>query len=363
MFDQIFQVGDGGYRIPYPFSRLLEQLDLELAPSGSAGGLPAVLIPRGRSLQRDAARPDYYRFPRIVIALDRPGIRPRLVKNRLFLGFQEKAGTIEVISYNETAGRFEFQLVENYADGQIPRVRYANRTLCTSCHQNAAPIFARPLWRETNFDTGVAERIGEYRQRYHGIEVARGEADRIDFATDQANLLQAYQQVWQRGCPDRGCRAALFNAALQRRLAAVSPGDYQWLPVELELLASLRANWARLWPDGMPVASADIDDRIAADGDDRLAPELSPLAPRPALTHWSYRSAARRTIEGIGDQFLPERDLERLRRLNREQAIDKDQISAAVARLAKSAQPDLFAGQPIQGIALTRALMRELGYP
>jgi hypothetical protein len=34
-----------------------------------------------------------------------------LLRRRLFAGYQENAGIIEVISYNEAAGRFEFQVV------------------------------------------------------------------------------------------------------------------------------------------------------------------------------------------------------------------------------------------------------------
>ncbi len=38
-----------------------------------AGGLPPLkitLIPLGRSLQRDAGAPDFFRFPRVVAAAD-----------------------------------------------------------------------------------------------------------------------------------------------------------------------------------------------------------------------------------------------------------------------------------------------------
>ena len=67
------------------------------------------------------------------------------LKDRMFLGYQEKADILEVISYNEGAARFEFQVVTDYRAGGTPQVMYANRTLCVACHQNAA----RPLWVET----------------------------------------------------------------------------------------------------------------------------------------------------------------------------------------------------------------------
>ena len=64
-----------------------------------------------------------------------------LLRGRLFFGFVEDAREIEVISYNEAAGRFEFQLVRDYFEGGVPRITYAKRSLCTSCHQGEAPIF------------------------------------------------------------------------------------------------------------------------------------------------------------------------------------------------------------------------------
>ena len=53
-----------------------------------------------------------------------------VLKDRLFLGYQPQAEAIEVISYNEMAGRFEFQVVENYSESGVPKVYYANRPTC-----------------------------------------------------------------------------------------------------------------------------------------------------------------------------------------------------------------------------------------
>ena len=73
-----------------------------------------------------------------------------LVKDRLYLGYQERAGLIEVISYNEAAARFEFQLVRDYRPQGKPEAVYASRAVCTACHQNHGPIFSRQQWDETN---------------------------------------------------------------------------------------------------------------------------------------------------------------------------------------------------------------------
>ena len=74
----------------------------------------------GRSLQRNAASPDFFKFPRAVVVAEAtpvsiPGKPLIVLKDRLFLGYQPQAEAIEVISYNEMAGRFEFQVVENYS--------------------------------------------------------------------------------------------------------------------------------------------------------------------------------------------------------------------------------------------------------
>ncbi len=143
------------YRVPYPFAALSDAIARH-AP------VRQLLVPLGRALQRHAAAPDFFRHPRIVLAVVREGGSAGMrLKDRLYLGYQEKTESIEVISYNASAGRFEFQIVEDYAAGKTPRVVYANRSLCTVCHQNQGPIFSEPLWDETNANPDVAERLAE----------------------------------------------------------------------------------------------------------------------------------------------------------------------------------------------------------
>ena len=150
LFDEIL-VGESArdLHVPFPFPKLLAELN---ARAGCAADdepcYRAVLIPLGRSLQRTAAAPEFFRYPRMVIAFNGESKRSHknvfpLLKDRLYLGYQEKVNIIEVISYNEEAGRFEFQLVKNYRDNAKPQVFYANRSVCASCHQNQAPIFSR----------------------------------------------------------------------------------------------------------------------------------------------------------------------------------------------------------------------------
>ena len=327
LFDRLFsEPAAEGYRyeVPYPFEALVDRLESRLFTSGNLDEpLVAVLIPRGRSLQREAARPEYYRFPRIVMALDRESEQALLTKNRLFIGYQEISETLEIISYNESVGRFEYQVVSDYAADKTPVVRYARRQLCLSCHQNEATIYAKPLWRESNFNNAVADRIAEHQSTYHGIvaNAHKGNSGRFDQATDQASMMQTYQRVWREGCEigpvardNRACRAALFLAAVQEALASMPRPKYRSAMIEDKLIAPLQATWQRRWPRGLPVASADINDRDAPlNGDlDVLPPEFDPMTLRPPLAHWTYRAALARSVQGIGDQFLLAQDLVRL---------------------------------------------------
>lgn len=140
LFDELFKPG-GTYDLPYPFTRLsaaIEQRNGGVRPR-------AVLIPLGRSLQRLSADPDYFASPRVVLGVDAAGERAvSYLKDRLFIGYQPASASMEVISYNESAGRFEFQVVSNYTDARQPLVEYADRELCTSCHRATARSFPSP---------------------------------------------------------------------------------------------------------------------------------------------------------------------------------------------------------------------------
>ncbi len=170
----------------------------------------AVLIPLGRSLQRNSAAPEFFAYPRAVVAADAEpaGTGDLYLKDRLYLGYQEKANLLEVISYNEDAGRFEFQVVTDYRAGGTPRIAYANRTLCVACHQNAAPIFSRAVWDETNANPRVAALLASQRKDFHGIPVDRG--------VDVPNAIDDADAARQ---PVRGPPAALERRMRRQRRA------------------------------------------------------------------------------------------------------------------------------------------------
>ena len=142
-------------------------------------------------MQHSAGAPEFFRYPRAVLAMTaEPEARAGIyAKDRLFLGYQEKASIIEVISYNDAAGRFEFQLVKNYGPGKTPQVYYARREVCTVCHQNHAPLFPRQLWDETNGNPKVSRLFAQVSDTFYGIAASES-ADapyRIDNAVHRAN--------------------------------------------------------------------------------------------------------------------------------------------------------------------------------
>jgi len=294
LFDQLFADNRGGHAVPFPFENLLARIDAQLRRDPASPLPPAkrVLIPLGRSLQRTAAAPDYFDFPRVVVGVDSPPASGALLlKDRLYLGYQEKSAVLEVISYNEAAGRFEFQLVKNYRAGGRPQVFYANRNICYACHQNGAPIFSRALWDETNANPAIAARLTATGRRFYGIPPGRG-VDvpyAIDNAVRRANRFALTQRLWREGCGGREvgarCRAGLFAAAVRLRLA----GDRAPLPdaaFDANVARPLRTNGARMWPTGLLLGRSDLPNRNPLQG---LASWPDDAPARVALSHVAAR--------------------------------------------------------------------------
>ena len=309
-FDAVFsRITPAGviHEVPYPFPRLLQML--EHAAGGEAmsrSPLDTTLIPLGRSLQREAAAPDYFQSPRIVVAVTGEpdsgtgplGIRP---KNRLFLGYQPQAHVVEIISYNEAASRFEFQVVRDYGPRREPRVRYARRALCTSCHQNAAPIFADASWGETTANPQAVSRLAGLGAQFHGVPVT--DVDRavtaIDIATNEANLLPVYQRLWSEGCASAlqtevaHCRAGALQAMVQYRLSNSAGFDRTAALYADGYLPLQRRNWAQRWPDGLLIPNPNLPDRspLMSPSPSVVSVALNPLRHRPPTARWEASSA------------------------------------------------------------------------
>jgi hypothetical protein len=275
LFDELFAIApiaargrDAEYALPFPFERLLAELNARLAPAAATG----VLIPLGRSLQRHAADPDYFASPRVVVAVTEDAGAPDrpLLKDRLYLGYHERAEVIEVISYNEAAGRFEFQVVEDYGPDREPRVRHGERFVCVACHQAHGPIFATAVWNETNADPRVAARLAALGTTFHGVPTRGGvdRADALDRSTDRAARIAFANALWVEGCgppeePDATrCRGDLLLAALRHRLggARAAPHAEPGSP-SAALAERLADRLSRLAPAGLGTPSPDLPNR------------------------------------------------------------------------------------------------------
>lgn len=326
LFDRLFasaRQGKAGYDLPFPFAALLARLDAQLRRDPGSELPPAkrVLIPLGRSLQRTAAAPEYFAYPRVVVAVDSSPAENSslLLKDRLYIGYQEKSDVLEVISYNESAARFEFQLVRNYRAGSKPEVVYANRTLCYACHQNGAPIFSRALWDETNANPQVAALLTASGRKFYGISPDRG-VDvpyAIDIAVKRANNFALTQRLWREACgaddpPALRCRAGLFSAALRLALADGRKGT-NTPAFNTVVDAPLRANAARLWPGGLTVGGADL-------------PNRNPLQGLPGVNEWPGDMNQRARYAHVPARFEP-------LAVRRSQDIWRADASDAVSRL------------------------------
>ena len=259
LFDHLIVQNNG---LPYPFSKLIHLLK-EQNPTGQEP--VALLIPNGRSLLKGQADNAH---PRIVVAADFEGNNPAVglglaARGQLFLGFVENANEIEVLSYNEAAGRFEFQLVQNYCEGCVPRIVYARRAICTTCHQNGgAPIFSQRPWNETNGQQATTEAITLARgnKPYHGVAVQQplSQSERFDQLTDIGNFYQATQRLWLDGCGEKGnaCRRQMLSLAFQY---ADNAGGFNPESAEAKQLRQLQA--ATFPKEGITVAESDVLNR------------------------------------------------------------------------------------------------------
>lgn len=355
LFDKAFSVknaqGVREYQVPYPFTKVIDRLK-EL----SGGVAPQItLFPMGRSLQRSAAieglrdvhnLDPFYRFPRIVMGFDQDsfnspnGIRLNF-KERMYIGMNERSKLMEVISYNDEAGRFEYQVVRDYEAGKNPHVFYANRQLCLTCHQNQTPIFSRAPWTESNANPAMQEGLlrvlkGTFgdqpcaenphqpfcfqdnesgrQYRYWGapLIVDQQVPYALDQATKSGNYFHAYHKMFQRLCSDLSCRKDLLKQIFLYRLT-----DQQGLLQTTEVRdfnRNLREKWNQEFPHGLKLPEAAIPNRdpllnqkdrgredlslidgkqshvksgleqVLANSD--VPGEFEPLLPRPASEFW-----------------------------------------------------------------------------
>lgn len=375
--------------LPYPFTDIIDWL----ATLDAQGDAPTtVLIPHGRSLQKGKSS---FADPRVVLTAD---IQPAtgaatapIYTGRLFLGFVSGANEIEVLSYNEAAGRYEFQLVQDYCEGCTPRIVYAKRAVCRTCHQNASAIFPVRPWDETNAQTAIADRIAEQhpsRTAHDGspIRVPLANPETIDNNTDIANMIPVAQRIWLDGCGvgDTGsaCRREMLRQALS---FAMNPGGFEPDAPAVQQLVSLRAD---SYPErGFELPDNDLNNRnplqddlyqggtlaalkravfgrsetTTAAGESKLQafdalpplpPEFDPLTRRPPV-RW-IGAADLDGVYALAQQFAPS-DIDRL--------IDQagGDITAVLAAVDDNALDTHVGEVPFRRTAITNALLTALG--
>jgi hypothetical protein len=182
-FDKLYPT----LELPHPFAALVQDIR-------KRGGETQVgFVPLGRSLQRYAADPDYFKSPRIIVAVTAGPLR-----DRLFIGYQPKARALEVISFDEAEGAFKFQEVKEYGERRRAALAPLAAETCAVCHQSAGPIFAAAPWAETNANPKVVAALPAV---VEGLAVGQ-DFDGIDqFArsVERANRLAAAVKLWRAG--------------------------------------------------------------------------------------------------------------------------------------------------------------------
>lgn len=388
------------YDIPFPFPALLARVESRLHSERTPPVLKRLLIPVNRSLQRRAGAGAFFAYPRAVLAVDTEtdsalGLSGMHFKDRLFIGYHEKTAVLEIISYNEAAGRFEFQIVSNYLAGGTPTVRYANRALCAACHQNQSPIFSRPMWDETNVNPKIAALLAHQRRPYHGFPIRQGVGmlQAFDDSTDRANDISLAQLLWREGCEQPGrpehsisCRAELIEWVLRYALSNGSVQDWQTSEAPVEPPAFLAA-WRVRWPSGLAIPNPDIPNRnpfryvavsefpglseVEATALEGKEPRSlfrgphEPTLPREPLEVWTVPDAPQ-TLERVlatFAQFFTKADLNRLKRVLHRQPERLQQAVRDVVQNTLMGRTDAFANQPFRRVTVLAALELQLGTP
>ncbi len=388
--------------LPYPYAALIESF--QQFDRWDAGTV-ALLVPDGRSLRR--AEADFQK-PRALVAaqVDAPYTPHELAPvyaGRLFLGFVEAANEIEVISYNEAAGRFEYQLVANYCAGCVPRIVYAKRAICLTCHQAGAPIFSARPWDETNANAAVAREIARSMDvpwlaadstRYHGVALSTQILTPETF--DELTVLGAEnlvtQRIWIEGCGVKGlqCRRSILAQALalvmdpggfnpesadsaRTRLLQKTHWPAQGIPVPESLLRSRdpmteRNTFERLLQDlrvhvarwrqqvaGDQAMLHDSDRKLAFFAQTtRLDPLLDPRTPRPPRE--ILRADALYGVQGVARLFTPN-DRRRL------QAWSQGDVARVSALVHSGALDELLDPKPVVRAQVLQTIARLLGQP
>lgn len=161
---------------------------------------------------------------------------------RLFIAYSEDAEQLEVISYNEDAGRFEFEIVDDFASKdktKKPSIRFANRAFCAGCHQKLTHIFPISPWNKTFENPEMVTLFKEKKPgktHYHDIGLGPKFSDydkfpfitadsaQVDNDTNLSGTILDLPLYWSILCGPESVKGAICRSK-QLLLMLISPQD------------------------------------------------------------------------------------------------------------------------------------------
>lgn len=265
-------IAKNGNTIPNTFEGLWRLVNDHSLYSGKSS-----FIPHGRSLQRNLSD---FASPRVLytngesssgygkdskLPTSLADLSNYLPQANIFLAYTKRSNTVEVISYNETLGRYEFQIIRNFGPGLEPKLMYTPRGLCLSCHQNEGPIFSHFPWNETDHNFAVnreMRRTMPFAETHGLLQVAEDgtfteTTTSFDLAVRRAAKLLGFQKLWHEGCGPQGSTQASTCHRLILEMMLVDPQHRKPSHVQ-ELEAILRGSWPR---GGLQLVSSELIDR------------------------------------------------------------------------------------------------------
>ncbi|MFT6632553.1 MAG: hypothetical protein ACJAS4_002517 [Bacteriovoracaceae bacterium] len=223
MFDKIFSEtnshGETLHELPFPIGKLMGKISIK-------NSVVHTMLPFSRSLQRPSSTSyDPLLNPRLVFSSKHSSTW--LERAKIFIGYVREMDQLEVISYNDEAGRFEYQLVKDYSTK--PKIFYVNRGKCLSCHQGQAPIFSVPGWQDTNsgvLGELIAAKLGmkegstlqskvTMADKLYGGLPSLDAVGNFDALVRESNEISLDERVWNVGCgKNNECRLGLLLSTL-----------------------------------------------------------------------------------------------------------------------------------------------------
>lgn len=252
-FDKLFfKTKQKKYQIPYPIHDLVKHISQQ-----NDSILSIASFPFSRSLQRPVDLSyNPLEYPRMVFAVNSGN--NFFLRNKLFFAFSEPRDQLEVISYNEQAGRYEFQIVKNYSTK--PQVFYAPRAKCLSCHQGQAPILSEHPWNDSA-SPSRRDSLSQLLNQAQGFSLATSDHEaaqafgykvdslsmsvaNVDITTRAAQRLQHFQRYYTYGCISRECRLGVLLKELGLCQSYMDPLEACRDNKELPLSPLYQQNWA-----------------------------------------------------------------------------------------------------------------------